>query len=123
MSRKGFAIAAAIFGLTAVVLFAAIPTPDPARPHAPLELLGIGPEMFQDRGVAWVRAFAEVVKAAIAELGVILAAVLLLLQNVKTRQTLKETKEHIDQRLDNQARRINDVAIAAAPATAQPDPI
>jgi hypothetical protein len=123
MSRTGFSIASAIFLVTAALLFAAIPDSDPARPHGAMELLGIGPEMFQDRGVAWVRAFAEVVKAGIAELGVIIAAVLLLLQNVKASRTIEETKAHIEQRLDNQAKRINDVAIAAAPGAAPIIPV
>lgn len=114
---KGLLITAGCLLATAALLLAAAPDPAVARPHAPMEFLGVGPEMFQDRGVAWVRAFSEVVKAAISELGVIIAAVLLLLQNVRTSRTIKETKDHIDQRLDTQARRINDVALAAAPAT------
>jgi Cu/Ag efflux pump CusA len=93
------------------------------RPRAPMELMGIGPEMFQDRGVAWVRAFSEVVKAAIAELGVIVAAALLLIQNIRNSRTIEETKAHIEQRLDNQAKRINDVAIAATPGAAPIIPV
>lgn len=115
--RKGIIIASIFVAGVATLLFAA-DAADPARPHAPFELLGVGPEMAQDRGVAWVRAFSEIVKAAISELGIIAAAVLLLVQNIKNGRTIEETKAHLDQRLDNQAKRINDVAIAAAPGAA-----
>lgn len=84
-----------------------------------MEMFGIGPEMFQNRAISWEKAFAEVLKQAIADLGIIAAAVLLLVQNVRSSQTVKDlkeeirgTKEEVNQRFSDQGKKINDVAIA-----------
>lgn len=94
-------------GSSIALLFGAEPVAtDVQKPHAPLELFGVGPEMFQDRGSAWVEAIGTVAEKAIVKLGVIAVAILLAIQNVKQRTTIKD-------RLDRQREDINHVAAAA----------
>jgi hypothetical protein len=78
--------------------------------HAPMEVFGIGPEMFQDRMIAWTKAFSEWLKTLIGELGVILLAVYALKKTLSTQGEMKE-------RLDRQGERIDAVALAVPAAT------
>lgn len=78
-------------------------------PHAPFELFGIGPEMFADRGKAWVEALAIVLETMIAKIGVLILAAL------AVRKTILSNNE-FKQRLDRQGKRLDQVALAVPPA-------
>lgn len=80
-----------------------------------MELFGVGPEMFADRMKAWIEAFGVVADTAIAKIGLIIAAILLLRQNLKAKTAIKEVKAEVTDRLDRQAARIHEVAVAAIP--------
>lgn len=90
-------------------LIAGTIVPTDSSGHAPMEFLGMGPEMFADRSSAWIEALGVVSEKAIAKLGVIVLAALALRKTILSNAEIKD-------RLDRQADRINDVAIAAAPA-------
>lgn len=100
---------------TVCLLWAAGPDPSetPAvdRPHAPMEFFGIGPELFQDRGVAWAKAIGTVLGEGISQFGILVLALLLLKKNI----TNQELKERID-RTDNRAT----AALLAADPNAAP---
>lgn len=86
------------------------------KPHAPMELLGMGPEMFSDRASAWCEAIGKVLELAIAKLGIIALAILAVWKNIITNAEIKG-------RLDRQAQRIDQVAIAVpSPLPEQPSP-
>lgn len=104
-----------IFGFVAFLFLQpllASPVVDPSA-HAPMEFLGMGPEMFADRSSAWIEALGVVCEKAIAKLGVIVLAALALRKTILSNAEIKD-------RLDRQADRINDVAIAAAPSSSPP---
>ncbi len=79
-----------------------------------------------DRSVAWVKAFSEIVKAGISELGVIVAAFILFYQNAKTggeiKKGIQDTKQEMAERFHAQGQRINEVALAVDP-NAAPVPV
>jgi hypothetical protein len=50
-----------------------------------MEVFGIGPEMFQNRMVAWVKSLSEIVKSAVSELGIITIAIISYVQNVRSK--------------------------------------
>lgn len=77
---------------------------------APLEILGIGPEMFADRGKAWVEALAVVLETLIAKIGVLVLAALAVRKTILSNRENREVKE----RLDRQGARI-DNALSPAP--------
>lgn len=96
----------------------------PDRPHGAMELFGIGPELMENRGLAWVHCIAKIVKEAVIEIGAIVLLIYLTKQNIDQRKQITDVKN----RLDNQGQRIHDVAIAAgAPAppgnNTQPQPM
>lgn len=80
------------------------------KSHAPMEFLGMGPEMFQDRSVAWIKAFGEVCEQAISKLGIIALAILAVWKNIITNAEIKG-------RLDRQGERIDKVAISVPSST------
>lgn len=79
-----------------------------------MHLLALAPDDFLITGKAWVEAVASVLEVLIAKLGILALAWLGLRQNVHNR--LKAEIEEQSKRLDRQAVRINDVALAAQPA-------
>lgn len=119
------ALTSALLFLCALIWLAKSSPIDPAAKHGPMELFGMGPELFAERAVAWVKGLSEIVKTAIGELGVIAAAVMLFIQNARSgrkideaKQEMAETKQEIATRFHNQGKRINDVALAVNPSGA-----
>lgn len=97
------------------------PSPTPAG-HAPMELFGMGPEMFSNRGLAWVKAISEILTALIGTVGVVGLAALAVVQNLRKQAISPEVKERIDrigQRVDNVALAVDPALVQANP---QPDP-
>lgn len=60
---------------------------------------GITPELFSDRGVAWVKAVFEICNQGISSFGVLALAAIAVWQNIVS-------KARLDERLDRQAARI-----------------
>lgn len=129
MNRKTIITCLSILLFVGVVwLWAADQSSVVTRTNAPMEVMGVGPEMFSDRGVAWVKALAAVIKEAIGELGIVLLAVYALKKSLNTQKSIDEakekideTKEHLERRMDNQGERITTVALAATPGTVKID--
>ena len=104
-----------VLGAGGALLCAAAAGLPAERPHAPMEFLGVGPEMFSDRGVAWVKSLSSVIKELITELGVLGLALIAVIQNLRAKAEIKD-------RLDRQGERIDRVALATAPgATTTPE--
>jgi hypothetical protein len=114
-------IASALIFFGALMWLAKGSAVDPAAKHGPMELFGMGPELFSERAVAWVKGLSEIVKTGIGELGVIAAAVMLFIQNARSGRKFEEkinaTKQEMAERFHNQGQRINDVALAVNPPT------
>lgn len=89
-----------------------------SRPHAPMEILGVGPEMFQDRGIAWIKACAAVLNELIASVGIIAVAIILMVKNVRNTD-LKDRLDRVGERTDKNSEQIASVALAVPVATEQ----
>lgn len=82
----------------------------------------MGPEMFSNRGLAWVKAISEILTALIGTVGVVGLAALAVVQNLRKQAISPEVKERIDrigQRVDNVALAVDPALVQANP---QPDP-
>lgn len=89
------------------------PSPTPSAHH--MEIFGMGPELWGDRAKAWVLALWEVADTVVAKAGVLSLAILAVIQNLKSKASIKEVKE----RQDRQGERLDKVALAV-PSTPLP---
>lgn len=110
------ALTGAILLLLCATVFAAS---GPDSDHR-MEFFGMGPELFADRGIQWVKALSGIIKEAIGELGIIALAFYALQKNLKGQQQIQTVKDDITARLDSQAKRITDVAIASGTPAGMP---
>lgn len=123
--RKTIAVALILFA-TALFLFAqSLPTEGDTTKHNPMEFLGMGPEMFQDRASAWVEATGNVAEKIIAKLGILAAAIILAVKNINAQRAKKEQDDRIDRvdaRVAQNADRIHEVALAVPVPPANTSP-
>jgi hypothetical protein len=128
VSRKTVLVTTAVgigFFIALIVLAAmsnAYAMPD--AKHGPMELFGLGPELFAERAIAWVKGLSAIVKEAISELGIIAAAIILFVQNVRRAKDAREMDEKIDQakreisqRLSAHGEQIHAMALATNPGS------
>lgn len=80
------------------------------------------PEMFSDRGLAWIKAVAEVANQLISQFGILAAAVIAVWQNLKTKAEVKERLDRQHDRLEATNKMVAQVALAT-PATGQPSKV
>ncbi len=110
-------------------LFGANTIGAPPTEHGAMEAFGIGPEMFCDRGVAWMKAIGTVMSEAVSQFGIVALAIIMLWQNLSAKAAIKTVKddakaaidtvkEDVTARLDSQRKAITQVAMAV-PAVAQ----
>ncbi len=122
-------VATVLLCLCIPVLFGANTIGAPPTEHGAMEAFGIGPEMFCDRGVAWMKAIGTVMSEAVSQFGIVALAAIMLYQNLASKaaiKTVKEdakaaidtVKEDVTARLDSQRKAITQVAMAV-PAVAQ----
>lgn len=84
----------------------------------------ITPELFSDRGIAWVKAVFDVANQAIANFGVLAAAAIAIWQNLRTKAELKDRLDRQGARIEANHQAITNVALATpSPVTATELPI
>lgn len=88
-----------------------------------MEVFGVGPEMFSDRGVAWAKAIGTVMGEMVSQFGIVALAAIMLYQNLASKAAIKTVKddakaaidtvkEDVTARLDKQREAITTVAMA-----------
>jgi hypothetical protein len=86
----------------------------------------ITPELFSDRGVAWVKAFFDVAKVVIDDFGILALAILAVWQNVRTKaDSLIEVKARLDrqgEKIETNSQAITAVALSTPVPEVIPQP-
>lgn len=103
--------------LIAVCLYAqpeSSATPTPIG-HAPMEVFGIGPEMFGNRITVWTKVISDWLNQVVSTIGVLGLALIAVYQNLRKQAINPE----IAARLDRQGERIDNVALAVSPPITQ----
>lgn len=80
----------------------------------------ITPELFSDRGVAWVKAVFEICNQGISSFGVLALAAIAVWQNIVSKAKLLERLDRQGERIDANAAKITDVALAVPTTTPTP---
>lgn len=91
------------------------PTPTPS-PHIPMEFFGVGPEMFQNRGIAWAKAIGAFIGECISQFGISLVAIFALIKLIRTSGVVDEVQK-MKERQDRQGDRLDKVALAVPAVT------
>jgi hypothetical protein len=104
-----------LVGALAFLSFAALVFAQDAVPKpnsAPMDLLGMGPEMFADRASAWVEATGNVAEKAIGKIGVLVAAIYLVKKNLGKNKELEARVDRTNERVQQNSDRVHEVAMA-----------
>ena len=67
--------------------------------HGAMEVFGVGPEMFSDRGVAWCKAIGAVMGEAVSQFGIVALAAIMLYQNLASKAAIRTVKKDVTDRL------------------------
>lgn len=82
------------------------------------------PELFSDRGIAWVKSVFEVCNQAVANFGLLTLAAIGVWQNIMSKAEVKEAVQNVKDRLDRQGEKIEATSQAVtAVALSVPPPI
>lgn len=115
MAKRARLILATLLVLCGIALADAAVDQETPKEHAPLELFGIGPEMFQNRMVIWIKGLGEISRTLISELGLVALAGIGLWKTLKqaTSDAHREAKDaEMKERLDRQGERLDKVALS-----------
>lgn len=88
--------------------------PPTDKPHGAMEVFGVGPEMFADRGIAWVKAICAVLSEVVTSAGILALAIILLIKNIRN-QELQARVDRVDERVQANTQEITKVALATEP--------
>lgn len=90
-------------------------------------MIAVTAQQFAESGKAWVEAVSLVLNTGIAQFGILAIAAIGVWKTIQNkaelREQIKATKEEFSGRLTEQARRINDVAMAVPATNGGPLPV